>query len=204
MRGRASPLYYFAMKQEVPSSLESFIDTIEETFMAFLLFAMTAFTFANVVARYAFNSNILWALEATVFLFAWLVLFGAAYGFKKNIHIGVDILIEQLSDTGRYYMALLASVICIVFAAMMMIGAWTYWWPFVTERAWLEVNDIPMPDILRFFEPWLNENEAYEKMPRFIPYAVLPISMTLLFWRSCYAGWEVLTRKRAGLIAPHE
>jgi hypothetical protein len=44
--------------------------------IAMLLGLMTVVTFANVVARYAFNSNILWALELTSFLFAWLVLLG--------------------------------------------------------------------------------------------------------------------------------
>ncbi|MYG28385.1 MAG: TRAP transporter small permease subunit, partial [Boseongicola sp. SB0677_bin_26] len=54
-------------------------DAIEETLIAALLGLMTLLTFANVVARYVFNSNILWALELTVFAFGWLVLLGASY-----------------------------------------------------------------------------------------------------------------------------
>ena len=53
-------------------------DAIEETLIAFFLGAMTLLTFANVVFRYAFNDNILWALELTVFMFAWMVLVGAS------------------------------------------------------------------------------------------------------------------------------
>ncbi len=45
------------------------IDEIEETLIAVILGLMTLITFANVIARYVFNSNILWALETTVFLF---------------------------------------------------------------------------------------------------------------------------------------
>jgi C4-dicarboxylate transporter DctQ subunit len=52
------------------------INMIEETLIALILGIMTVITFANVIARYVFNTNILWALEATVFLFAWLVLLG--------------------------------------------------------------------------------------------------------------------------------
>lgn len=48
----------------------SVVDQIEEKLIAVILGLMTALTFANVVARYAFDSNILWALEMTVFLFA--------------------------------------------------------------------------------------------------------------------------------------
>jgi C4-dicarboxylate transporter DctQ subunit len=47
------------------------INWIEETLIAVLLGLMTLITFANVIARYVFNDNILWGLEATVFLFAW-------------------------------------------------------------------------------------------------------------------------------------
>ena len=57
----------------------SWTDQIEESLIAIILGAMTLITFANVIARYVFNSNILWALETTVFLFAWLVLIGASY-----------------------------------------------------------------------------------------------------------------------------
>ena len=38
--------------------------------------------------------NLLWALEVTVFLFAWLVLLGASYAVKTRAHLGVDVLIE--------------------------------------------------------------------------------------------------------------
>ncbi len=62
----------------------SFVDRIEETLIALLLGLMTLITFANVIARFGFNSNILWALELTVFLFGWLVLLGASYAVKNT------------------------------------------------------------------------------------------------------------------------
>ncbi len=39
----------------------SFSDRIEETLIAGILGVMTLITFANVVMRYGFNQNILWA-----------------------------------------------------------------------------------------------------------------------------------------------
>ena len=53
---------------------KSFSDRIEEMLISGILGVMTLVTFANVVTRYGFNQNILWALELTVFLFGWLVL----------------------------------------------------------------------------------------------------------------------------------
>jgi len=64
--------------------------------------------------------------------------------------------------------------------------------------------DIRMPDWLRFIEPILNENEPYEKLPRFIPYAVLPVSMALLLFRFLEAGWSILKGTSEMMIQSHE
>jgi C4-dicarboxylate transporter DctQ subunit len=49
--------------------------------------------FANVVLRYGFNMSLTWAGELTNYLFMSSALFGAAYGFKKGIHISVTLLL---------------------------------------------------------------------------------------------------------------
>ncbi|WP_424934173.1 TRAP transporter small permease [Amaricoccus macauensis] len=180
------------------------VNSIEETLIAFFLGMMTLITFANVVARYVFNSNILWALEATVFLFAWLVLLGTSYLVKTGGHLGVDVLVRALSPGPRRVVTLIASGCCILFALLLMIGSWQYWLPFAGERAWYEVNDIAMPDWLRFIEPILNEGELYEKLPRFIPYFVLPLSMTLLTFRFLQVAFQIWKGHDTLLIASHE
>ena len=192
------------MTEKAQSRLGQFTDTIEETSIAICLGLMTLITFANVVARYVFNDNILWALEMTVFLFAWLVLMGASYGVKKHIHIGVDVIINMVSPSTRKLLAVLAVAACLVFSIMLLYGSWTYWYPFATERVWLETEDIPMPEILRFIEPWLNEGEAYENLPRFIPYLALPIGMALLTFRFLQLGYRVLTGELDKIIAAHD
>ena len=83
----------------------SFVDRIEETLIALLLGLMTIVTFANVIARFGFNSNILWALELTVFCFGWLVLLGASYAVKKHAHLGVDAIINMLRLPARACLA---------------------------------------------------------------------------------------------------
>lgn len=187
-----------------PSRFSRFTESIEEGFIAIALGLMTVITFANVVARYIFNSNILWALEVTVVLFAWLVLVGCAYGIKKTFHIGVDVVINLMPPPLKKLMALLAVGSSLVFAVLLLKGAWDYWLPFATERAWMETDDIPMLDFLRFLEPWLNEGEAYEKLPRMIPYFALPLGMALLVLRLLQSGYQVLTNQRDSIIAAHE
>ncbi len=179
-------------------------DAFEETLIAVLLGSMTLITFANVIARYIFNSNILWALEATVFLFAWMVLLGVPFGVKHTFHIGVDVLVRAVSPGTRKVLSLIAVAACLAFSILLLKGSWDYWSPFIGKRAFLETNDVPMPGFLQFLSDWLNEGERYEKMPRFIPYAVLPLSMALLTWRFLQVGWRILTDRQELIIAGHE
>lgn len=165
---------------------------------------MTLITFANVVARYIFNSNILWGLELTVFLFAWLVLIGCSYGVKKGFHIGVDVLVNAMPERTRRVMTLIACAACIAFAALLLKGAWDYWSPFIGKRSFYETEDIPVPFFLTWMKDVFNDGEAYEKLPRFIPYMALPLGMALLLYRVLQASWRVVTGKQDLLIAGHE
>ncbi len=192
------------MNKEHLVKLGRMTDNIEETSIAVCLGLMTLITFANVIARYIFNDNILWALEVTVFLFAWLVLMGASYAVKHHIHIGVDIVINAVSPKQRKILALLAITACLVYSILLLIGSWNYWYPFITERAWLETDDIPMPEALMFLADWLNEGERYEKMPRFIPYLALPLGMALFTLRFFQLAWHVMTGKVDKIISSHE
>ena len=201
---------------------ESLIDRLEENLISILLGVMTLVTFANVVARKAFNSNILWGLELTVFLFGWLVLLGASYAVKKGSHLGVDAIINLLSKPARRVLALIAALICVGFSFLLLKGAWDYWANFAnlpgTEgrwfplgfeskylaKGWYEVNDIPHPFILGWMETVFNEGEPYEKLPRLVPYAVLPLSMALLLFRFSQAVYFVWIGKNDRIIASHE
>ncbi len=192
------------MEHSFFAKVGQFTDKVEETLIAFFLGAMTILTFANVIMRYLFNDNILWAVEVTVFLFAWMVLVGASYGVKKQFHIGVDVLINLVPECWRKVLALFSVSCCLAFSILLLIGSWNYWYPFATERAWYETDDIPMPEMLQFMADWLNEGERYEKLPRFIPYMALPISMALLTFRFVQAAYQILTGKLDRLISSHE
>ncbi|MCG9581940.1 TRAP transporter small permease [Vibrio tubiashii] len=192
------------MEQSIFARIGKVTDAIEETLIAFFLGAMTLLTFANVVFRYVFNDNILWALELTVFMFAWMVLVGASYGVKKHFHIGVDVVINLAPEQLRKIYALIAAACCLAFSILLLIGSWNYWYPFATERAWYETDDIPMPEMLQFLSDLLNEGERYEKMPRFIPYMALPIGMALLTFRFAQITLQIISGKLDRLIAGHE
>lgn len=203
------------------SALGRIVNEIEESAIALILAAMTILTFINVVLRYGYQTGLTWGLEAVSFLFAWLVLFGASYAVKVTAHLGVDAVINLFSPSVRKVLALIAGVICIFYAMLLMKGAWDYWAPFAgfdvtsgrwfptgftptRDQAWYEVLEVPMIEALRFIEPIVNEGEAYEKMPRFIPYAALPVGMALLLFRVIQATARIWTGQATSLIVSHE
>lgn len=202
--------------------LAGIVDQIEETVIAALLGMMTVITFANVIARFVFNSNILWALELTVFMFAWLVLLGASYAVKKHAHLGVDAVLNMVSPGLRKVLALIAVGCCLVFSLLLLKGAWDYWAVFAElpptsgrwfptgfvdkfrGQGWYEVQDVPMVAIFGFLEDWINFGESYEKIPKVIPYIVLPISMLLMVYRFAQVAGQILRGETDRLVASHE
>lgn len=200
----------------------SFVDRIEETLIAILLGLMTVITFANVIARFGFNSNILWALELTVFLFGWLVLLGASYAVKKHSHLGVDAIINMVPAGVARIMGLIAVACCLVFSVFMVKGAYDYWAVFAdlppTTGRWFptgfaekfrsqsfyEVQDVPMIGLFRFLEDLINYGDEYEKMPKVVPYLVLPVSMILLLFRFGQAAMQIYRGDTDRLVASHE
>ncbi|GAA6192142.1 TRAP transporter small permease [Phaeobacter gallaeciensis] len=198
------------------------IDQIEETVIAVLLGLMTAVTFANVIARFVFNSNILWALELTVFMFAWLVLLGASYAVKTHAHLGVDAIVNMLPTAGRRVLALITVGACLIFSLLMLKGAYDYWAVFAdlppTSGRWFptgfdlkarsqsfyEVQDVPMVGMFSFLEDLINYGDRYEKLPKVVPYLILPLSMFLLVLRFAQAGIQVWKGEADRLVASHE
>lgn len=194
----------------------------EENAIAVLLGLMVVVTFVNVVLRYVFNASLIWGLELTLILFAWLVIFGISYGVKKTIHLGVDALTTQLSSGPKKATALFAAVVCLIYAFLMMKGAWDYWAPFAglyptegrwfplgfdqtaRDRAFYVTDQVPMPGFLKFLEDWINYGEEYDKLPRVIPYAILPVGIALFLFRLIQATWRIATGRQQTMIVSHE
>jgi C4-dicarboxylate transporter, DctQ subunit len=88
------------------------LDRLEEVLIATLMAAATLITFAAVVHRYLSTVSWLqdfvtridmtWAQELCIYMFIWVAKFGAAYGVRTGIHVGVDVLINQLRPRWRF------------------------------------------------------------------------------------------------------
>jgi len=87
------------------------LDHLEEALIAFLMATATVIIFVAVMHRYASGVSFLydyvghwnfaWAQELCIIMFVWMAKFGAAYGVRTGIHVGVDVLINRLSDSNR-------------------------------------------------------------------------------------------------------
>ena len=205
-----------------PTASSTMLDRIEESIIALILGIMTIMTFANVIARYVFNTNIFYALELTVFLFAWLVLLGASYAVKKTLHLGVDAIVNIVGDKMKRWIGLFVVAVCLVYSLLLLKGSWDYWAPYANlppttgrwfptgfvegfrGQGWYETQDIPVPFFLAWLADVFNDGEAYEKMPKVVPYFVLPVSMALLTYRFVQAGVRVWRGELHLLIVTHE
>lgn len=199
-----------------------FIHTLEETLIAALMGIMVLVTFVNVLLRYVFNASLIWGLEVTLILFAWLVLLGISYGFRTTAHLGVDALINMLPHRGRRLLALLTAAACLLYTLLLLKGAWDYWAPYAAlpptdgrwfptgldfharDRAFYETDQVPMLGMFRWLEGAINQGEAYDKLPRVIPYFILPFSAALILYRLVQATADILRGRREGLIVSHE
>jgi C4-dicarboxylate transporter DctQ subunit len=197
------------------------IHEFEETFIALLLGLMTLVTFVNVVLRYAFNSQLIWGLELVLILFAWLVLFGISYGFKVTMHLGVDAILAIVNPRLRFLMSLTAALITLFYMLLLLKGAWDYWAPFAgfdatsgrwfptgfentRDQGWYETEQIPIPFLQGWLENTFNVGEPYEKMPRLVPYFILPFGAFLMVVRVIEATLRLIKAGDGSLIVSHE
>ncbi len=97
------------------------LDRLEEILIGTLIAAATIVIFIAVAHRYTtdfvvnhrswpgavqayvFLSKIhlSWAQELCIYMFVWMAKFGAAYGVRTGIHVGVDVLVLALSPKWR-------------------------------------------------------------------------------------------------------
>jgi C4-dicarboxylate transporter DctQ subunit len=150
----------------------------EEGVIAFLLALMTLITFMQVVARYIFNYSFVWALELVMYLFGAMIFLGIAYGVRVGAHIGIDAVTRMLSPPKARAVAIVATTLCMIYAAIIFVGAWAYVGKI--HEIGIMAQDIPIP-------AW-------------VPRIVLPIGFALLFVRFGQVLYRLATGKEGHLL----
>ena len=119
------------------------LDRLEELLTAAILAIMTSLTFSQVVLRYVFDTGLVWLLEATIYLFSWLVLIGISSGIRTDSHIAVELVTEYLSPRAQRVVAVTAVALSLLYAVLMFAGSFT-----LIQRLYdfgSLAHDIPLP-----------------------------------------------------------
>ena len=98
--------------------LNRLLDHFEEFLIAAFMAVATLITFAAVAMRYTTGAGISWAQELTIYLFIWMAKFGAAYGVRTGIHIGVDFVVNAARPSIKRTLLTAAMSLGVVFTGV--------------------------------------------------------------------------------------
>jgi C4-dicarboxylate transporter DctQ subunit len=154
------------------------LDYLEEGVITFLMVAMTLVSFLQVIARYVFNYNFVWAMELTGVMFAWLIFIGMSYGVRVGAHIGVDALVKSLGPKTARIVGALAAALCIVYALLVAFGGYQY--------------------VSKMFEVGILMQDL--PVPSWVPRAILPIGFLLLAFRFSQVLYLLVTGQSVHLL----
>jgi C4-dicarboxylate transporter, DctQ subunit len=172
-----------------PECEMKYLDKLEEWLIASLMAAATSIVFFAVVHRYLTGMDIpglqdwllsfsfAWAQELTIIMFVWMAKFGAAYGVRTGIHVGVDVLINKLDDNKRKWFITFGLLAGAFFTGIIgYLGA-----DFVLENglkyAWLNYWGMPTGDL---FEGPVTPDLEW---PTWIVYSAIPLGSGLMCFR---------------------
>ncbi len=165
------------------------LDRLEEWLITFLMGAATLIIFVSVMHRYfsgyaipglqdwLLGLNFGWAQELCIIMFVWMAKFGAAYGVRTGIHVGVDVLINRLDSAARGKFIVFGLLAGALFTGIVgTLGAHFIWenGMHYATFTWLgiDVGDVPegptTPDL---------------EWPTWIVYSAIPLGSFLMCFR---------------------
>lgn len=183
------------------------IDRMEEIIISSLMAVATLVIFVAVIHRYASGFDIPvvqdwllaqdmgWAQEFCIILFVWMAKFGAAYGVRTGIHVGVDLLINRLSEKPRRAMILLGLGCGVLFTAVIGIFGASFIWENGMAYSTLTAFGMDVGD--RFEGPITPDLE----WPTWMVYAAVPLGSFLM----CFRFVQVMVKfARSGELPTHD
>jgi C4-dicarboxylate transporter DctQ subunit len=111
--------------------------------------------------------NLSWAQEACIFMFVWMAKFGAAYGVRTGIHVGVDVLLNRASAAWRTRLVLFGLLSGALFTGLIT----AYGISFVHGTH----ADSVSPDM---------------ELPMWIVYLAIPLGSGLMCFRFLQVAWQ--------------
>jgi TRAP-type mannitol/chloroaromatic compound transport system permease small subunit len=120
--------------------LSGVIDQINEKigFVANLLVLLACVVSAgNAMSRYAFNLSSNGWLEVQWYMFALIVMYGAAYTFKRNEHVRVEIFYLMLSERAQLWLDLICTALFLIPLCLLLAYlSWPFFMLSYNEGEW--------------------------------------------------------------------
>ena len=116
------------------------LDHLEEWIITVMMGGATLVIFLSVLHRYGtgfpipyvqdwlLSLHFSWAQELCIIMFVWMAKFGAAYGVRAGVHVGVDVLVARLPEEWRKKMILLALFCGTLFTGIIGTLGLTFVW----------------------------------------------------------------------------
>lgn len=182
------------------------LDHLEEWLIASLMGAATLIIFVSVLHRYLvgiqspmqdwlLGLNLAWAQEATIYLFVWMAKFGAAYGVRTGIHVGVDVLINRLSPPRRRFFVLFGLLAGALFTGTIAVMGARFVWENGAHHAFFHALHLDMTDLIE--GPTTPDLE----WPTWVIYSAIPLGSSLMCLRFLQVAWHFA---RTGELPHHD
>ncbi len=156
------------------------LNHLEEWLIAFLIGAATLVIFFAVVHRflsgipviqdYTVRMDVSWAQELCIFMFVWMAKFGAAYGVRTGIHVGVDVIIRKLTGKPQRMLILFGLLAGALFTGTVAtLGANFVWHMAHTDQTSVDLE-----------------------VPMWIVYLCVPLGSSLMCYRFLQVAWSFM------------
>ena len=84
---------------------------------------MVLAVFYQVLGRYIFNYKLGAAAETATFAQIWMILLASGIAMRKNMHVGVDILLRKLNTKTQKIIITASTIIIMIFLIMVLKGS---------------------------------------------------------------------------------
>jgi TRAP-type C4-dicarboxylate transport system permease small subunit len=106
--------------------METTLNIIRKTvrFLVIIFFIyMVLAVFYQVLGRYIFSYKLGAAAETATFAQIWMILLASGIAMRKNMHVGVDILLRKLSVKNQKIVITASTIVIMVFLIMVLKGS---------------------------------------------------------------------------------
>ena len=99
------------------------LDRIVEIFLCLLMVFLVLNVSWQVITRFILHEPSSYTEEVAHFLLMWIGLLGAAYAYRKKMHLGIDIISEKLQGRAKYVTTLFVYFLTLLVAiAVLIVG----------------------------------------------------------------------------------